>query len=141
MSAESNGLTTSVSGTGRARDVVRGAIVGWDIGGANIKAAAIAGAGDAAPTVCERPFALWRDPSRLPDVLVDIAERLRPARAMGVTMTAELADCFATKREGVAFVLDALERAFPDAELWIYGVDGTFRTTAAARAAPLEVAA
>ena len=120
---------------------MKGPILGWDIGGANIKAAAIDDAGDAAPIVCERPFALWRDPSRLPDVLVEIADRLRPSRVMGVTMTAELADCFATKRDGVAFVLDALERAFPGAELWIYGVDGAFRTTEAARAAPRDVAA
>ena len=33
---------------------------------------------------------------------------------MAVTMTAELADCFATKREGVVFVLDAFRTAFPD---------------------------
>ncbi len=120
---------------------MKGPIVGWDIGGANIKAAAIEPAGGAAPIVCEQPFALWRDPSRLRDVLVDIAHRMPAARAMAVTMTAELADCFATKREGVAFVLDALERAFPGVELWIYGVDGAFRTTHAARAAPLDVAA
>lgn len=60
---------------------------------------------------------------------------------MGLTMTAELADCFATKREGVAFVLDAFRTAFPGAEPWVYGVDGRFRSADEAQARPLEVAA
>src|SRR6185503_15044629 len=61
-------------------------------------------------------------------------------RSMAVTMTAELADCFVTKREGVAFVLDAFSTAFPEVEPWVYGVDGRFRSTEAARQRPLEVA-
>ena len=60
---------------------------------------------------------------------------------MAVTMTAELADCFTTKREGVAFVLDAFHTAFPAIDPWVYGVDGRFRSAAAARKQPLEVAA
>ncbi len=56
-------------------------------------------------------------------------------------MTAELADCFATKREGVAFVLDAFRSAFPGVEPWVYGIDGRFRSANDARQRPLEVAA
>ena len=56
-------------------------------------------------------------------------------------MTAELSQAFRTKREGVGFVLDALEAAFPDAEVSVYTVDGAFRSPAEARALPLEVAA
>jgi len=118
-----------------------GPVIGWDIGGANIKAALVEQAGGAETVVVERPFALWREPTRLPDVLIETADRLGPVRAMGVTMTAELADCFATKREGVGFVLDALCRAFPGADVWIYGVDGRFRSMAAARTQPHCVAA
>jgi probable H4MPT-linked C1 transfer pathway protein len=60
---------------------------------------------------------------------------------MAVTTTAELADCFATKREGVAFVLDAFHTAFPDVQPWVYGVDGRFRSAEAARRRPHRVAA
>jgi probable H4MPT-linked C1 transfer pathway protein len=60
---------------------------------------------------------------------------------MAVTMTAELADCFGTKREGVGFVLDAFRGAFPEARHWVYGVDGRFRTIEAARLRPRRVAA
>jgi hypothetical protein len=119
---------------------VKGPVLGWDVGGANVKAARIDDAG-AEPQVVERPFALWREPQRLPEVLTEVAARLGGARQMAVTMTAELCDCFATKREGVASVLDAFGVAFPDLEPRVYGVDGRFRSVQAARSRPLRVAA
>ena len=39
------------------------------------------------------------------------------ADAVAITMTAELSDAFRTKREGVAFVLDAVEAVFGDARV------------------------
>jgi probable H4MPT-linked C1 transfer pathway protein len=120
---------------------MRQPVLGWDIGGANIKAALVEGSDDPRPAVVERPFALWREPRSLPAVLAETANRLPPARRMAVTMTAELADCFNTKREGVAFVLDAFESVFPRIESWVYGVDGRFRSIADGRAQPQLVAA
>jgi len=123
---------------------MRGPVLGWDVGGANIKAAIVGADRQSAPKVVERPFSLWRDPARLPAVLAEIADGVGgvgPLGAMAVTMTAELADCFATKREGVAFVLDAFRTAFPGVEIRVYGVDGRFRSTDDARQRPLEVAA
>jgi len=114
-------------------------IVGWDVGGANIKAARIDDAGRL--EAIERPFPLWREPDRLPVVLTEIADRLGHARTMALTMTAELADCFATKRDGVAFVIDAFRAAFPASELRVYGVDGRFRSPEDARRHPRRVAA
>ena len=115
------------------------AVLGWDIGGANVKAARVVGVSDL--RVVERPFALWRKPLELPRVLAEIGGVLGGAGRMAVTMTAELCDCFATKREGVASVLDAFGIAFPDTQLRVFGVDGRFRSAAAARARPLRVAA
>ena len=123
---------------------MQGPILGWDVGGANVKMALVGDDRQSEPRVVERPFPLWRDPGGLPAVLAEIAESVRGARdirLMAVTMTAELADCFATKREGVAFVLDAFRTAFPGAEPWVYGVDGRFRSADEARQRPLEVAA
>ena len=114
-------------------------VLGWDIGGANVKAALVSTLRD--PRVVERPFALWREPRELPRVLGEIAGSLGGARRMAVTMTAELADCFATKGEGVASVLDAFGVAFPDVRPRVFGVDGRFRSSEAARARPLRVAA
>jgi probable H4MPT-linked C1 transfer pathway protein len=120
---------------------MKGPILGWDVGGANLKAARIGGAGQSEPEVVERAFPLWREPQRLPGALAETAGRLGEARAMAVTMTAELADCFATKREGVAFVLGAFRSAFPGVRPWIYGVDGRFRSAEAALRRPHRVAA
>jgi probable H4MPT-linked C1 transfer pathway protein len=123
---------------------VKGKILGWDVGGANIKVACLGDDRECAPAILEQPFSLWREPDGLSAVLATLAERVGGARddsRMAVTMTAELADCFASKREGVAFVLDAFRAAFPGTETWVYGVDGRFRSTDEARQQPLEVAA
>jgi len=116
-------------------------ILGWDVGGANVKAARIDGEDRGEPAVLARPFPLWREAHHLPAVLAEAANHLGLARTMAVTMTAELADCFANKREGVSFVLDAFRTAFPDSEQWVFGVDGRFRSVEAARKQPYRVAA
>jgi probable H4MPT-linked C1 transfer pathway protein len=56
-------------------------------------------------------------------------------------MTAELSQAFRTKREGIAFVLDALESVFTPGRLHVYTVTGQFVTPQQARAQPLQVAA
>ncbi len=124
-------------------------VLGWDVGGANIKVARVLppeggshiDGGGSHIKVVERPFALWREPKRLPEVLAEAADAIGRSDLMAVTMTAELADCFATKREGVDAVLDAFGAAFPGVRPWIYGVDGRFRSAEAAREVPLRVAA
>lgn len=113
--------------------------MGWDIGGANLKAARLVPGGPA--TTLSVPFELWREPGALPQRLRAVAAQLGPAECHAVTMTAELADCFATKREGVAAVLAAVEAAFPDALLAVWGADGAFHSPAAVCQAPLSVAA
>ena len=118
---------------------MKGPVLGWDVGGANLKVARIGIDGQA--DVLERPFPLWRESHRLPAALVEASNHLGRASTMAVTMTAELADCFATKREGVAFVLDAFRTAFPDVDPWVYGTDGRFRSRETARQRPDEVAA
>lgn len=117
-----------------------GPIIGWDVGGANIKAARI-DKGRSEPSVVERALPLWRELHRLPSALAEAADSLGPASTMAVTMTAELADCFTSKRQGVACVLDAFGTAFPLVEPWVYGTDGTFQPVAVARQRPYRVAA
>ena len=120
---------------------MKGPILGWDVGGANLKVARLGEDGQTDPKVLECPFPLWREPHRLPAALTEAADRLGGARTMAITMTAELADCFATKREGVAYVLDAFRTAFPSVEPWVFGTDGRFRSREAARQHPHDIAA
>jgi probable H4MPT-linked C1 transfer pathway protein len=72
-------------------------------------------------------------------VLRDLAAEAGPADAAAITMTAELSDAFRTKREGVAFVLDAAEDALGSPR--VLTTAGELVALEAARARPLDVAA
>ena len=95
-----------------------GAVLGLDVGGANLKAAHSNG------TCRSRPFALWRNPSALPQVLAELLRELPSADELAVTMTGELCDCFATKRAGVHAILDAVESAAGGKPVWVWRSDG-----------------
>jgi probable H4MPT-linked C1 transfer pathway protein len=92
-----------------------------------------------------RAFELQRDPEALVRVLCEMAAKVGVASTdafiCAVTMTAELSQMFRTKREGVHFVLDAVEGAFPRADIQVYAVGGSFLAPAVAREQPLAVAA
>ncbi len=116
-------------------------VIGWDIGGVNIKAARVH---EGAPlAACNQPFEIQRAPkllaTRLQAIAVEIGAEDSDAHA--VTMTAELSQFFRTKRDGVSYVLNAVEHAFPTARPMAYGVDGRFLDFPAARNAPLLIAA
>ncbi|MEO8881668.1 MAG: hydantoinase/oxoprolinase family protein [Gemmatimonadaceae bacterium] len=116
-------------------------IIGWDIGGVNTKAARVAG--DAALAARNEPFEIQRAPTTLAARLRSIASALGGdgTETHAVTMTAELSQFFRTKRDGVAYVLDAIEDAFPAARILVYAVDGRLLDLADARPVPLLVAA
>jgi probable H4MPT-linked C1 transfer pathway protein len=117
-------------------------VLGWDVGGANVKVASHTIGSSIAPESVERAFPLWRQPGHLAGILRELSAGFDPpAEAMAVTMTAELADCFKTKRAGVESVLEAFRDSFPRTPIHVYGVDGSFRTESEAREAPLDVAA
>jgi probable H4MPT-linked C1 transfer pathway protein len=107
-----------------------------DIGGANTKAARLDGA---SLRTVSRPFEVWRDREALADVLREVVAEVGPARAVAITMTAELSDAFRTKREGVAFVLDAAEEAFGEPS--VLTTAGELVSVDAARDRPWDVAA
>jgi len=115
--------------------------VGWDIGGVNTKAARVVGG--AVRAVCARPYELQRDPRALAPLLRELCAELgaAPSERHAVTMTAELSQMFRTKREGVTFVLDAVDAAFPSGEIHVFTVEGEFVSASQARLEPLRVAA
>jgi probable H4MPT-linked C1 transfer pathway protein len=116
-------------------------VTGWDIGGANVKAAHVTFTGGL-PSVrtVSRPFEIWKGPGRLPDVLRAAATELPASDLAAVTMTAELSDAFRTKREGVGLVLDAVA-AITTGTARVFTTAGTFLEVPTARVRPLEVAA
>ena len=101
--------------------------IGWDIGGVNTKVVRVAG--DQVLSVRSRPFELQRDPGALVQVLRNLATEVGASSGgvHAVTMTAELSQTFRTKREGVSFVLQSVEAAFPSCAISVYAVATAMR--------------
>jgi len=110
-------------------------VLGLDIGGANLKAAT------ADKRAVSVPFALWKQPDRLPAALAELVAQFPDATELAVTMTGELCDCYETKRQGVNAILDAVESVSHGRMARVWGTDGKFSTVADARANYLTVAA
>jgi (4-(4-[2-(gamma-L-glutamylamino)ethyl]phenoxymethyl)furan-2-yl)methanamine synthase len=117
-----------------------GGVIGLDVGGANTKAVWRNGSERRAVT---RSFEVWRDCEALTAVLLEVVAGVarEPVEAVALTTTAELSDAFRTKREGVAFVLDAAEAALDGVELFAFTTAGGVVPVAEARARAPEVAA
>jgi len=108
--------------------------LGIDIGGANIKLATSAG------YAASIPFALWRTPELLSEVLTQSLAAAPPHDAIAATTTGELADCFVTKREGIRAIYTALKSAAQNSPVFVYLTDGRFVETYEAIESP-ELAA
>ena len=106
-----------------------------DVGGANLKAA------DGLGYAASRPFALWRSPERLAEELAALLAAAPRCGSIAITMTGELADCYATKADGVVAILDAVEQAAAGRLIRVYTTAGELITPAEARATPLLAAA
>lgn len=115
-------------------------VVGLDVGGANTKAAVVDGK-ELARIVSE-PFEVWREPGAMAEVIASVIGGLGADGApVALSTTAELVDVFASKREGVLFVLEAAVRALPGRALRVMTTDGGLIGLEEARAAPLRCAA
>ena len=137
-------MTHSIHAGPPATSPSRTAVLGWDIGGVNTKACRVEVEHGqlSLPRGVSAPLEMQRDSAALVPTLRRLAAALGGGPvAHAVTMTAELSQAFRTKREGVAFVLDALAEAFPGEQVKIYGIEGRFLDPAEARERPLEVAA
>ncbi len=109
--------------------------LGLDIGGANIKVA------DGQGYATCRPFALWQRPDDLAAELTLLLSDAPECNGLAVTMTGELADCFASKSAGVVRILDAVDTAAAGRPVLVYSTNGAFHSSADARARVQQVAA
>ena len=115
-------------------------VLGVDIGGAHIKLAN--SAGESAVSY----FPMWRAADELACSLRQGFECFsRDTRVvyshLAVTMTGEMADCFATRATGVEFILQHVASAFTDVEHHVYSVDGHWLSPQSACQRPWDVAA
>jgi (4-(4-[2-(gamma-L-glutamylamino)ethyl]phenoxymethyl)furan-2-yl)methanamine synthase len=125
-------------------------ILGLDIGGANLKAAAVkwgeppTGSPLVPLTADKRavsvPFALWKQPDRLPGALAELVAKFPDAEELAVTMTGELCDCFETKRDGVAAIIKAVRFASAARPIHVWSTDGAFLNSEEAKQNHMKVA-
>ena len=95
-------------------------IIGWDIGGAHVKAAILNSEG-VVIKVMQTPCPLWKGMAQLPLALEPILAGLELAEYRhALTMTGELVDCFTSREQGVQAILEAMQAVLGAAELWIY---------------------
>ncbi|MDD5580906.1 MAG: hydantoinase/oxoprolinase family protein [Methylobacter sp.] len=83
-------------------------IVGWDIGGAHVKAAVINRAGEIIHIV-QKPCPLWKGIDQLHHAVNTIMQDLAGASHLHViTMTGELVDLFVNRADGVKQIIDTM---------------------------------
>ena len=102
--------------------------IGWDIGGAHIKVAALDTRGHTVAAL-QLPCALWRGIEQLERALEQALGAL-PSAAAGArhaaTMTGELADLFADRHEGVQRIVATMRRRFGEPALRVFAGERGF---------------
>lgn len=113
-------------------------ILGLDIGGANLKAAA-----PSLGLAHAEPFALWKEPERLEGRLSELVRRFPACSTWAVTMTGELCDCFPNKSTGVLHIVNAVQAvaAQHGSRVAIWTTQAYFATIEQIRTLPLLAAA
>lgn len=94
-------------------------IIGWDVGGAHLKAALVE---DGVVTqVVQHACPLWKGIHHLENAVNNIISQLPTEHSLhAVTMTGELVDCFKTRQEGVDAIILTLQQLLPSKDLLIY---------------------
>ena len=113
-----------------------GGVIGWDVGGAHLKAARAEGG--RIVDVVQLPSRLWLGLAELEGALAEARRRLGDADLHVATMTGELADLFASRAEGVAGITAALRRCL--SPLRLYGGRAGWLDPAAAAAHVADIA-
>jgi len=121
------------------------AVLGFDVGGANTKAAYIKKekGTSALVSVAAEYFPIWKNPERLSQVMLWLKQRLdaEEITALGITMTAELSDVYQTKRDGVRHILGCVQDAFPNLPLYVLNSDASLFSAEQTISEPLKAAA
>jgi (4-(4-[2-(gamma-L-glutamylamino)ethyl]phenoxymethyl)furan-2-yl)methanamine synthase len=110
-------------------------VIGWDVGGANLKVS------DGESRSIESAFPLWQKPDNLAEAIRRLATEFSPADHWAVTMTGELADCFATKAEGVRRILASVKEGAGRTPVSVWTTVGEFVSPEEACDTPILAAA
>ena len=100
-------------------------VMGWDIGGAHVKAVRLDESGQALK-VWHRGAPLWKGLDRLEEAVGAIREEAGRDLRHAVTMTGELTDIFPTRTEGVRRIVHCLGRVLSGDALSYFTADSAF---------------
>ena len=107
---------------------MRKQIIGWDIGGAHLKAARLNENGRV-EQVIQKPCPLWMGLERLHQALIEVLREIPVASYIhAVTMTGELVDCFDSREQGVHAIVHALDKTLGNDTLLIFAGSSGFLT-------------
>lgn len=109
--------------------------VGLDVGGANLKLAH-----DNGIARCD-PFALWQFPDSLGTRLDSLLAAMPGFDRIALTMTGELCDCYASRRDGVRHITECVQQCAGGRAVVVWSLRGRFVTPEDARANPAQCAA
>jgi (4-(4-[2-(gamma-L-glutamylamino)ethyl]phenoxymethyl)furan-2-yl)methanamine synthase len=114
-------------------------VLGWDLGGAHLKAAAVARNGKVL-WVRQLPCPMWLGLEQLDRAVASVLEEQPGARWHAVTMTGELTDLFRTRAQGVVGILSRFSRHVPASRTRVYAGMSGFLTPQRAAKNPEAVA-
>ena len=118
----------------------REAVLGWDVGGAHLKAVLVDGSG-AASFALELPCPLWQGVSHLDRAIDETLARITESPVVhAVTMTGELADCFTDRATGVQALARTMVARLPGLDVRLFAGRSGFVPVPAAAAAATEIA-
>jgi probable H4MPT-linked C1 transfer pathway protein len=121
-------------------------VMGLDIGGANTKTVFLRTRNNHVEELRTKIkyFPIWKNPEELDNILLKLKEEISGKEKLdgvGLTMTAELADAYQTKRQGVNKILISAVKAFNGSPVFVLNVDATLIPIKDALLKPLSVAA
>jgi (4-(4-[2-(gamma-L-glutamylamino)ethyl]phenoxymethyl)furan-2-yl)methanamine synthase len=118
----------------------RDAVLGWDLGGAHLKAVGVDGDG-AATFALELACPLWQGVSHLDRAIDETLAGVTALPAVhAVTMTGELADCFSDRATGMAALVQAMAARVPSGQLHIFAGRLGFLPVSAVATAASQIA-
>ncbi|MCK5869549.1 H4MPT-linked C1 transfer pathway protein [Methylococcaceae bacterium CS1] len=95
-------------------------MIGWDIGGAHLKAALLNAKGDIC-AVYQEPCSLWQGLDKLENALANVLEKLPSKQVQHViTMSGELVDLFSDRAQGVTEIIAVSQRVLAQQTILVY---------------------
>jgi probable H4MPT-linked C1 transfer pathway protein len=113
-------------------------IIGWDVGGAHLKAARVQNG--IITQVVQIPCPLWLGLGELDRAFTDAEAAVGQAPLNAITMTAELCDAFATREEGVAGLAAIMVRLLSPGRALFYAGRSGFAGDSEAAGHAIEIA-